>query len=212
MICNHGNINSSLQRNTTAGQMSTGTIFTRSTRIVSSKTATGSSRSSQSWPRSVALTMWVILRSLAQVTAARIVGIKNKVGKLQLCLTLMMTSQAPLPLIAFLRWGSSSVDMYLNVLRTTNIAPLYKAMCVYPTGWLWCRQYSLSNTEDQQVSAVTMFSCRFKPYRTQTVPSSGDHSKGFNSSVAFCSDPGLFVYCCDFSSTAVELVKVRRWV
>lgn len=108
MICNHGNINASLQRNTTAGQMSTGTIFTRSMRIVSSKTATGSSRSSQSWPRSVALTMWVILRSLPHVTASRIVRSKNKVGKLQLRLTLMMTSQALLPLIAFLRWGGSS--------------------------------------------------------------------------------------------------------
>lgn len=32
---------------------------------------------------------------------------------------------------------------------------------VYLTGWLRCRQYSFPNIEDQQVSALKAFSCRF---------------------------------------------------
>lgn len=92
-----------LQRNMTAGPMSTGTIFTQSMRIVSSKTVTGSSRSSQSWPRSVASTTSPIPRSLAQMKVSRIVRIKKNEGKLQLCLTPMLTSLAPLPHIALWR-------------------------------------------------------------------------------------------------------------
>lgn len=31
-------------------------------------------------------------------------------------------------------------------------------------------------------------------------------------SLIYCSDPGLFVYCCDFSATAVDLVQVMSVV
>ncbi|MEQ2157730.1 hypothetical protein GOODEAATRI_004782 [Goodea atripinnis] len=111
------------QRNTTAGPVNTGTGFTRYTRIVSSKTVTGSSQSFQSWPHCVTRTMHFIQTPWAWTSASRMSLIKNNAGILQLCLATTLTFQAPLQHIA---------------------------------SW---------------------------------------------------SDPGLFVYCCDFSSTAVELVK-----
>lgn len=86
-------------------------------------------------------------------------------------------------------------------------------VCVFITcgvfwfpGGLWCGEHSLSHPEDQQVSEVTvkmtLSHCAAFTWCTPHLPTT------LSCLVLCCSDPGLFVYCCDFSSTAVELVKV----
>lgn len=85
---------------------------------------------------------------------------------------------------------------------------------------MWCWQYSFSNTQDQQVSAVK---ARIEGDLKGTMCFGSavvdelcfclfflcwEH-KGVTTAFLFHSDPELFVYCCDFSSTAVDLVKVR---
>lgn len=93
----------SLQRNTTAGQMNTGTISTLSMRIVSSKTVTGSSQSSPSWPRSVILTMWSTLRSRSLTTVGKMAWTKSKAGTLWQNVVVMTESQGSQPPTAFWR-------------------------------------------------------------------------------------------------------------
>lgn len=91
------------QRSSTAEPTSIGTSFTRSMRTVSSKTDTGSSRSSQSWHHSTAWTMKLTAVPQTSVTDSETLWTKNRAGMLP-----VVTFLAPPQRTAFWRWGHYS--------------------------------------------------------------------------------------------------------
>lgn len=105
------------QRTTTAVPTSTGMTSTQSMKTASSKTVTGSSRNSQSWPLSVALTTNPILKR--QRTLSRTAPIENK-DMTPPCIIPMRSSPALLPHIVF-----SRSDVLWDV-RVVFFAPLVK--------------------------------------------------------------------------------------
>lgn len=88
------------QRNMTVGPVITGMTFTQSTRIVFSKTDTGCSRSSQSWPLGAAWAMNPTPR------CSRIVWTRASTETPVLLLIPTVTFLAPLPHIGFWRWDT----------------------------------------------------------------------------------------------------------